>query len=89
MINHDCLITCDYMRKQITSGKYRSFMPRPENEHRLSIASRLGINISELINDSLSASLERQLAFKFKEMEKEMKMVRGGGFEPPTPTVSR
>ena len=77
------------MRKQISSGKYRSFMPRPENEQRLALASRLGINISELINDTLAASLEKQLQAKFKKIENEMKMVRGGGFEPPTPTVSK
>jgi len=60
------------MRKQITSGKYRSFMPRPENEQRLAMASRLGINISEIINDALAASLEKQLQQKFKSIQSEL-----------------
>ena len=60
------------MRKQITSGKYRSFMPRPENEQRLALASRLGINISELINDSLAANLEKQLQEKLKALQTEL-----------------
>lgn len=76
--------------KEATKRKpMRSFQAWPENEQRLAIASRLGINVSEIINEALSANLEKTLQKKFKEIEAEMKMVRGGGFEPPTPTVSR
>ena len=67
----------------------RSFQAWPQNEHLLSIASRVGINVSEVINESLDANLERVLKEKLKKIESEMKLVRGGGFEPPTPTVSR
>jgi hypothetical protein len=67
----------------------RSFQAWPENEHRLAIASRVGINVSELINKALKANLERDLKAEFEKLKDEMKMVRDGGFEPPTPTVSR
>ncbi len=67
----------------------RAFQAWPENEKRLSIASRMGINVSELINESLAASLEKQLEDRFQKLQTEIKMVRDTGFEPVTPTVSR
>ena len=67
----------------------RSFQAWDENEKRLAIASRVGINVSEIINEALQKSLEGVLKAKFDELQNELKMVRGGGFEPPTPTVSR
>ena len=76
--------TAPYKRKPL-----RAFQAWPENEKRLAIASQLGINISELINEALQANLEKALQVKMKKMETALKMVRGGGFEPPTPTVSR
>ena len=68
----------------------RTFQPWQENEQRLAIAQRIGINISELINEVLKERLDSALNQKTKQLQKELAgMVRGGGFEPPTPTVSR
>ncbi len=67
----------------------RSFKPTPENEKRLAFAGRIGVNVSELINEVLRERLDAALAKKTKELQKELEMVRGAGFEPATPTVSR
>ena len=70
--------------------KYRSFVAWPKNEQRLAAASRVGINVSELINEVLEERLEQALNTKTKKLQKELEgMVRGAGFEPATPTVSR
>ncbi|MEN9575629.1 MAG: hypothetical protein RL514_3484 [Verrucomicrobiota bacterium] len=70
--------------------KYRSFVAWPTNEQRLAAASRVGINVSELINEVLEERLEQALNTKTKKLQKELEgMVRGAGFEPATPTVSR
>jgi hypothetical protein len=69
--------------------KYRSFMPWPENEQRLADAKRLGINVSELINEVLNERLETALRGKTEKLQKELNMVRDTGFEPVTPTVSK
>ena len=67
----------------------RSFKPTPDNEQRLAFASRIGVNVSELINEVLRERLDAALEKKTKELQRELKMVRGAGFEPATPTVSR
>ena len=69
---------------------YRPFRPWPEVETRLAAAQEVGINVSELINEILKDNVEAALAKKSKQLQTKLaKMVRGGGFEPPTPTVSR
>ena len=70
-------------------NKQRNFRPSPANAKRLDIASRLGLNVSELINEVLEERLDYALNQKSRALVAELKMVRGGGFEPPTPTVSR
>ena len=60
------------MRKKFTSGKYCSFMPLPKNEKLLAIARRLGINISELVNETLEAKLDDVLKMKIKKVESEL-----------------
>ena len=67
----------------------RSFKPWPENEQRLAFAGRIGVNVSELINEVLKERLDHALSKRTKEIQKELEMVRGAGFEPATPTVSR
>ena len=72
-----------------TKYTYRSFRPWPEVDKRLTVAGRIGINVSELINEVLKKQVDQALKEKSKRIEADLKMVRGGGFEPPTPTVSR
>jgi hypothetical protein len=67
----------------------RAFQAWPENEQRLAAAARLRINISELVNEALSAKLDSLLNKRMKAIQREIKMVRGAGIEPATPTVSR
>jgi hypothetical protein len=69
--------------------KYRTFVAWPENEQRLALASRLGINVSELINEALKGKLDDVLKKKTADLQEALKMVRDTGFEPVTPTVSR
>ena len=74
--------------------KYRSFMPWPENEQRLEMASKIGLNVSELINEALAGGkLDAALKEKSRQLQTQLnavtKMVRDTGFEPVTPTVSR
>jgi hypothetical protein len=72
----------------------RAFQPWPENEQRLEMAQKIGLNVSELINEALAGGkLDAALNAKSRQLQTQLdamkKMVRGGGFEPPTPTVSR
>ena len=69
--------------------KPTAFRPTPDNKKRLEMAQTLGLNISEIINDLLRENFDTVLRQKSKKIEAALKMVRGGGFEPPTPTVSR
>jgi hypothetical protein len=63
-----------------------NFRPCPENHQRLADADTIGLNVSDLINEVLKDHLGEALK---RKSEKLQAMVRGGGFEPPTPTVSR
>jgi hypothetical protein len=47
----------------------RNFRPWPENQKRLELASRLGINVSELINEVLKNNLESALRDKSKKLQ--------------------
>ena len=68
----------------------RAFQPWPENQQRLELASRMGMNVSELINAALRDRLDVVLTERANNVQRELKgMVRGAGFEPATPTVSR
>lgn len=70
--------------------KYRSFVAWDKNEQKLAAAQKLGINVSELINETLNGSLDTVLNSKIKQLQKELAgMVRDTGFEPVTPTVSK
>ena len=48
--------------------KTTAFKPWPENQERLEIAKRLGLNVSELINESLEASAKKIIEAKTKEL---------------------
>ena len=47
-----------------------SFKPWPENEQRLAFAGRIGVNVSELINEVLRERLEQALEEKPKKLRK-------------------
>jgi hypothetical protein len=44
----------------------RSFRPWPENQERLEFAEKVGVNVSELINEILSDQLRPRLEKKVK-----------------------
>ena|GEM_PF-2832267 len=67
----------------------RNFRPSPKNLERIQIAQSLGLNVSELINLALEDRFDAILQEKSRRLEKALKVVRGAGFEPATPTVSR
>ena len=70
--------------------KMRNFRPTPKNEERMALAASLGLNVSAMINEALDERFEVILRQKSKERHEAFeRVVRGGGFEPPTPTVSR
>jgi hypothetical protein len=94
LINLGGVLLCARMKTPNTPAKrttrtVRSFQPTPDNEKRLAFASRIGVNVSELINEILKDRLDDALTKKTRELQKELEMVRGAGFEPATPTVSR
>ena len=66
-----------------------TFRPWPKNQEKIQLASRCGINVSELVNEILAENVDRALKEKSEKIKKELEMVRGTGFEPVTPTVSR
>ena len=66
-----------------------NFRPSEQNLKYLEVAKRNGIDVSELINEVLEENLVDALHHKAKDLTYELKMVRGAGFEPATPTVSR
>ena len=68
-------------------GGQRNFRPSDKIAEMLEVAQRLNFNVSGLINETLEAHFADILKRKVEALQKEM--VRGGGFEPPTPTVSR
>ena len=47
---------------------FRSFRPWAKNQERLALADRLGINVSELINEVLDRHLKEHLDGKTKEL---------------------
>ena len=67
----------------------RNFRPSPANEKRIELAQSLGLNVSQLINQVLEERFDAVLEEKSIRLEKALKVVRGAGFEPATPTVSR
>jgi NTP pyrophosphatase (non-canonical NTP hydrolase) len=63
------------VRNQVKAAQKRvtrTFQPWDENEQRLSMASRLGINVSELINETLRGKLDEILNQKTKQLQKEL-----------------
>lgn len=47
-----------------TKKPMRSFIPWPENQERLQLADRLGLNVSELINEVLRDNIAEHLKRK-------------------------
>jgi post-segregation antitoxin (ccd killing protein) len=48
--------------------QYRSFRPTPVNQERLELADRLGINVSELINEALEKAAKQIIEAKTKKL---------------------
>lgn len=46
----------------------RNFRPWPENQERLELAEKLGLNVSELINEVLKKNVSRHLEEKAKQI---------------------
>lgn len=46
----------------------RNFRPWPENQERLELADKYGLNVSELINEVLQRHLKTHLEHKAKEL---------------------
>jgi post-segregation antitoxin (ccd killing protein) len=46
----------------------RSFKPWPENQERLELADKLGINVSELINEALQRAARKIMEEKTKQL---------------------
>ena len=78
-----------YCKTMLMKTRSTTFRTWPNNQKRLEVASQLGLNVSELINEVLESRFDAVLQEKSKKIQSALKMVRGGGFEPPTPTVSR
>jgi len=49
-------------------AKQRSFRPWPENQERLEIADKLGLNVSELINEALERTAKKLIEEKTKQL---------------------
>jgi hypothetical protein len=78
-----------FRMNQITVSKklkFRSFRPLPEVEQRLEMASKIGINVSEMLNEILRDNLERAMKSKIAKLQKELE--RAKGFEPSTLTLA-
>ena len=67
----------------------RAFRPTPQNLARIELAQSIGLNVSAIINQVLEERFEAVMQEKARQVEKALKVVRGAGFEPATPTVSR
>ena len=48
--------------------KATAFKPWPENQERLEIAKKLGLNVSELINEALERSAKKLIEEKTKAL---------------------
>jgi post-segregation antitoxin (ccd killing protein) len=46
----------------------RNFRPWPSNQERLALAERLGLNVSELINEVLDTNIARHLEEKARRI---------------------
>jgi post-segregation antitoxin (ccd killing protein) len=46
----------------------RNFLPWPENEERLEFAKKIGLNVSEVINESLAKALKATIDTKAKKV---------------------
>ncbi len=46
----------------------RTFKPWPQNQERLELADKLGINVSELINEALDKSAKQLIETKVKKL---------------------
>ena len=51
------------------------FRPKPENQKRLELAEQLGLNISEVVNESLSEAFDRILQRKAKKIREAIEQV--------------
>lgn len=47
---------------------YRSFRPTEPNQERLELADKLGINVSELINEALEKSAKKIIETKVSKL---------------------
>jgi post-segregation antitoxin (ccd killing protein) len=49
-------------------GKNRTFRPTPKNQERLELADKLGLNVSELINEALEKAAKQIIEAKTKKL---------------------
>ncbi len=49
-------------------GKQRSFRPWKENQERLELADRIGLNVSELINEVLQKHIKEHMEIKARKL---------------------
>ena len=52
------------------TNKQRSFRPWPDNEKRLEQASKVGFNVSELVNEILRDNFDKYVLRKCEEITK-------------------
>ena len=56
----------------MSKRQFRSFSPWPENQERLEFANRIGLNVSEVINEVLKQNLKRHLETKTKKIREQL-----------------
>jgi post-segregation antitoxin (ccd killing protein) len=54
----------------------RNFRPWPDNQERLELAEKLGLNVSELINEVLQKNIARHLEQKAKQIREALAPTR-------------
>lgn len=59
----------------MSKSKYRSFRPWPENQKRLELADRLGLNVSEIINEVVEERFEAVLKQKSRKIQEALEAV--------------
>jgi hypothetical protein len=62
-------------RSKMKKYKQQSFRPWPENQKRLELAGRIGLNVSEVINEILNEQFDETLKRKGREIQKALETV--------------
>lgn len=59
----------------MSKATYRSFRPWPDNQKRLELADRLGLNVSEVINEVLEDKFDDVLRKKSRKIQEALQAV--------------